>query len=173
MLVHDEITSQMDDRMMRAAYDWEHESNKDWMGIKCEGERYSFRQPKTYWLPPHRVKSDSNHQTAHRGAREIRGGLAGSEAGEALLDALCSKDPEEISLIKARGILSSSHGVMKPGDAGTIVEAMGRWGHDEGISLGGCQALATIAEKNRAAVTDVNGVAAVAEVRDGELTRHA
>jgi len=160
----EDIAQQQQNKMVRAAENWELQSNRDWMGIKCEGDSYSFQQPKTYWLPPHRVKAEPHVQTIQRGARSIRGSLARSDAGEALLDALCSDDPEEISLIKARGILTTAHGVMKPGDAATIVESMGRWGHDENVSLGGCQALAAIAEKNRGAVTDVDGVVAIAEV---------
>ena len=55
---------------------------------------------------------------------------------------------------------------MKPGDAAIIVDAIQRWGGDEAVALGGCRALAAIAEKNREAVTDVDGIAVIAEAMD-------
>ena len=89
----DDPLRQQAEQLVLEAESWHAQSAKNWMGIKCEGEDYVMKEPKTRWLPPYRapapsrvvdVKPDSHDQSPS-------GSLATSDQGEMLLDALNSQ----------------------------------------------------------------------------------
>ena len=59
-----DVAKEHAEALCRASASWAAESTKDWMGIKCEGSAYGYKQPRTKWLPPHRIKAQDSNSTS-------------------------------------------------------------------------------------------------------------